>query len=250
MDDGSGQPVVTQDMIVAMERAGTIQELDQWMLLSVLNWIESNLSQFCTPIGFFSINISAKTLSDHPVALRMVDDFSSYPLDVRQKVCLEITETAKIEDIEQAGRIIGSLKALGAQVALDDFGEGYATKETLARLPVDLLKLSRRYSHEVSNADGYERVRSLCQERSDSGTFCVAEQVEKAGDATLLVRAGVRYLQGYLFGRPDEAQHLLAGLLTGALCFAEKLATTTYQPESSHTAGRHHGAAMTDAVLS
>jgi EAL domain-containing protein (putative c-di-GMP-specific phosphodiesterase class I) len=73
--------------------------------------------------------------------------------DAPGKLTLEITETAMLEDLEEATRVLQELRGLGVRVALDDFGAGYSSLRYLDRLPVDIVKIDRSFIASLDNPD-------------------------------------------------------------------------------------------------
>src|SRR6202012_2907100 len=69
-------------------------------------------------------------------------------------VCLEITERAVVHDIETTHQTLAGLKEVGVQVAIDDFGPGYAVLPPLKSLPVDMLKIDTGFVRELGNNAG------------------------------------------------------------------------------------------------
>jgi len=117
----------------------------------------------------------------------------------------EITETAEIEDEAQAAETIAALRERGVPVCIDDFGAGAAAFRYLRSFQVDYVKIDGAY---VRHAVESERDRSFVGAMVDLslkvGAQAIAEQVENEAVATAMSALGVRYGQGWLFGRPGE----------------------------------------------
>ncbi|MEW5808856.1 MAG: EAL domain-containing protein [Actinomycetota bacterium] len=126
------------------------------------------------------------------------------------RLVLEITETLPIVDLADAAAQIDRLTAMGARVALDDFGAGYNSLTYLHALPVGIVKLDR------SLAVGSEAVRELTLYRSvvglcaDLGLDVIAEGIESVNQASTVLAAGCRLAQGHLFGRPAPLADIVA----------------------------------------
>ena len=122
---------------------------------------------------------------------------------------LEITES-----IATSGRVrpvLESLAALGVRVALDDFGTGFATLQSLRRLPVQVVKLDRSFVAGVGEP-GADRsiVRVVIDLAESLGLSVIAEGVETAEQADVLVRLGCGHVQGFLFARPGPVPEVVA----------------------------------------
>jgi EAL domain-containing protein (putative c-di-GMP-specific phosphodiesterase class I) len=125
--------------------------------------------------------------------------------DLTERLILEITESAAIDDLAVARRHIEALQAMGLQVCLDDFGAGASSFAYLQQLPVDVVKIDGSYVRELTGSgrdDALIRhLVSLCRELQVS---TVAEMVETQAVEDLLRRSGVDYAQGWLYGQPGS----------------------------------------------
>jgi diguanylate cyclase (GGDEF)-like protein len=119
---------------------------------------------------------------------------------------LEVTESALLEEPEQARRRLAALQALGIAVAVDDFGTGYSSFERLKLFGLDVVKLDRSFVEGV-NDDRYDRaiVEAVVRMAHGLDATLVAEGVETEEQAAALRDLGCDTLQGYLFGRPAHA---------------------------------------------
>jgi EAL domain-containing protein (putative c-di-GMP-specific phosphodiesterase class I) len=121
-----------------------------------------------------------------------------------ERLTVEITETVALEDIDETARFVRSLRDLGCRVALDDFGAGYTSFRNLKALAVDCVKIDGSYVRGLEdNVDNQLFVRTLLGLAEGLGLVTVAECVETAPEAALLTRRGVRFLQGWHFGKPE-----------------------------------------------
>jgi diguanylate cyclase (GGDEF)-like protein/PAS domain S-box-containing protein len=126
---------------------------------------------------------------------------------------IELTESALIEDRDEATAILGELKKLGVHVAVDDFGTGYSSLSYLSGLPVDCLKIDRSF---VMNAAKGGRDAAIAQAivslAHSLGMSVVAEGVETPDQLAFLRDHGCDMAQGYLFAKPAPAA-TVSGLL-------------------------------------
>ncbi len=118
-------------------------------------------------------------------------------------VCLEITESVVVQDIETTRITLGGLKQVGVQVAIDDFGTGYSVLSHLKSLPVDTLKIDKGFVRELgSNPGDLAIVRAIIALAEAFGLQLVAEGVETEAAAITLLRHGCYRAQGFLLSRP------------------------------------------------
>lgn len=120
---------------------------------------------------------------------------------------LEVTESDIMRDPEGAAVILRALKDAGASLALDDFGTGFSSLSYLARLPFDTLKIDRYFVRTMSSDDGSAKiVRSVVALGRDLSLEVVAEGVETAHLARLLLSVGCHYGQGFGYAPALPAQ--------------------------------------------
>ncbi len=128
-----------------------------------------------------------------------------------RRLCVEITESAMMGDVEQAEKILGELKNLGVHVAVDDFGTGFSSLAYLKRFPVDALKIDREFVMGLGSRDEDTAfVRSIISLADALGLSVVAEGVETVEQADSLLRLGCHRAQGFYFAKPAPVEDLFA----------------------------------------
>jgi diguanylate cyclase (GGDEF)-like protein len=159
------------------------------------------------------INVSPVQLVTDGFVESVADIINEFGLE-RGSVCLEITESVVVQDIETTRTTLAGLKEAGVQVAIDDFGTGYSVLSLLKSLPVDTLKIDRGFVRELgSNPGDLAIVRAVIALAEAFGLQLVAEGVETEEAALTLLRHGCHRAQGFLLSRPipgDEMESLLA----------------------------------------
>lgn len=119
------------------------------------------------------------------------------------RVTFEITETVLAEDVEVVSSSIKSLRALGASVAIDDFGVGYSNLSYVQRLAPDVIKIDKSFVDRVALDSGtlgiVKTILELCR---NMGAASVAEGIETKLQADILRSVGCTEFQGYYFSRP------------------------------------------------
>jgi len=124
---------------------------------------------------------------------------------------LEITESTLIGNVEGAESAMRQLKALGVRLALDDFGTGYSSLLYLRRFPFDKLKIDRSFISNIeSAAEAAPIVHAIVSLGRGLGMKVTAEGVETAEQHLFLRAAGVHFMQGYRFARPEPAAAMAA----------------------------------------
>ena len=118
-------------------------------------------------------------------------------------VCLEITESVVVQDIETTRITLAGLKEVGVQIAIDDFGTGYSVLSHLKSLPVDTLKIDKSFVRDLgTNPGDLAIVRAVIALAESFGLELVAEGVETEAAALTLLRHGCYRAQGFLLSRP------------------------------------------------
>lgn len=192
--DGSFVPAGV--FIPVVEQMGLTRLLDHHVLDLVVQALEQ------TPGINLAMNISGLTSSDHSWLRKLIRLVERRP-DLAERLLIEITETAAIEDIDETGRFVAAVRDLGCRVALDDFGAGYTSFRHLKSLRVDIVKIDGSFVYDICrNRDNRLFVRTLAGLAGGFGLTTVAECVETAEDAAILVDEGIDLLQGYYFARP------------------------------------------------
>ncbi|MEN8179029.1 MAG: EAL domain-containing protein [Pseudomonadota bacterium] len=153
-----------------------------------------------------SVNLSPHQLSinDFPTWVETVlDESGVHP----NQLVLELTETAMMQNPEQAKRILDNLKSIGVRLALDDFGTGYSSLSYLRRFPFDCLKIDRFFVKDLTIDKRADAVaKAIISMAHSMGMYVVAEGVETEEQKQFLSDAGCDVVQGFLTGKPVPAK--------------------------------------------
>ncbi|HET8929569.1 MAG TPA: EAL domain-containing protein, partial [Acidimicrobiales bacterium] len=126
-----------------------------------------------------------------------------------ERICLEITESALMHDLEHSIQVLRSLRDLGVGIAVDDFGTGYSSLSYLKRLPASVLKIDGSF---IAGLGRDERDRAIVESvvnlASTLHQSAVAEGVETRTQVDVLTEMGCPMAQGYYFGRPVDASEI------------------------------------------
>jgi EAL domain-containing protein (putative c-di-GMP-specific phosphodiesterase class I) len=151
-----------------------------------------------------NVNVSALQLDDNLTA-QVAAALERHHLSP-DRISVEITESALMQDPASARMVLQELRDLGVELAIDDFGTGYSSLAYLRRLPVDCLKVDRSFVAELT--DGHAEIASaVIALARNLNLRTVAEGVETAEQAEELARLGATYLQGYSLARPMTGGH-------------------------------------------
>jgi diguanylate cyclase (GGDEF)-like protein len=195
------------------ERHGLIQALDGL----VLELACQQLAEWDTALPrmrpSLAVNVSAAYLTDPCLPEQVAEALRANGIEP-ERLILEITESALLNDVESAVTVVQRLKRLGVGIAIDDFGTGWSSMAYLHRFPVDLLKVDRSFISDLSG-DGARIVSVIVQIAETLGLKTVAEGLERIDQAALLREIGCDLVQGYAVGRPAAAAEVLPVLRRG-----------------------------------
>jgi diguanylate cyclase (GGDEF)-like protein len=148
------------------------------------------------------VNVSPVQLVTEGIVDTVATTLEEFGLDPNT-ICLEITESVVVQDIEATRKTLFGLKDIGVQIAIDDFGTGYSVLTYLKSLPVDALKIDKGFVRNLdTNAGDLAIVRSTLALADAFGLEVVAEGVETVAAAKTLLNLGCYRAQGFLLSRP------------------------------------------------
>jgi diguanylate cyclase (GGDEF)-like protein len=162
-----------------------------------------------------SFNLSARDLASRETIASLAAIIENSGI-APGRIDLEVTETAFIQDFEQANLSLQTLKALGVGISLDDFGAGHSSLTYVQRFPIDKIKIDRSFIKEVeTNPFCRAIVKSVIDLCRNLKFTCIVEGMETEAQARVLRSLGCTTMQGYLFSRPMPAADVLAFLDAG-----------------------------------
>lgn len=222
MREADNTVVSAASIISVAENNGRIGVIDRWVIATVLAWIDANYDSL-KKTQFVCVNLSGASLNDE----RFVHDafalLAQY-VHAAGRLCIEITESVALHDLENTRRFIDRVRSYGAKIALDDFGAGYTSFSYLKELPADVLKIDGNFivgvnSH-PSNLAIVEAIVSLAR---NLGMKTIAEWVEDRQTLEALAEVGVDYVQGYAVAKPQSPARLLAAPSSASFIADERL---------------------------
>jgi diguanylate cyclase (GGDEF)-like protein/PAS domain S-box-containing protein len=184
------------DFVPLAEETGLVVPLGTWVLRTALAW----LATWPDDGTGVAVNVAGKQVADPGFADLVRSELAASGVEPG-RLTLEITERTAVEDLARAGAALQPLRALGVHVALDDFGTGFSSLGYLAGLPVDELKIDRRFVAGLGlRAEDEALVRAVLALAADLGLRVVAEGVETQEQAAMLLENGCQMAQGLLYG--------------------------------------------------
>lgn len=195
---GQGSPY---RYITFAEETGLICDFDMAMVLKSLDWLARENQQ-----GHYRLAVN---LSGHSIGvLSFVNELHRILAQnawAKQCLMFEITESARIQDLDAANKFIQSLRDRGHEVCLDDFGAGAANFQYLSALEVDVVKLDgEALKQAIAGPRGQAFLKALATLCKELGVGIIAEMVDDLTMFKFVKDCGIGYVQGYLFGKPSE----------------------------------------------
>ncbi|MDH5378283.1 MAG: EAL domain-containing protein, partial [Gammaproteobacteria bacterium] len=195
------------EFIPLSETTGLIRPLTSWL---VRNAIINCLSCENRPKGIkLSLNLSMRNLQDSTFPDQITSIFQEYDFNP-ENIVFEITETALMEEPEQALRAMDRLSELGIGFSIDDFGTGYSSLSYLEKLPVTELKIDKSFGLSLGHDNNSALiVRSTIDLAHKLGLKVAAEGVETKEALNLLISLGCDAVQGFYLAKPMAKDELL-----------------------------------------
>ncbi|MBB2202018.1 EAL domain-containing protein [Gluconacetobacter tumulisoli] len=200
--------VAPGDFIPVAESMGLMYDIGVWTLdaacREAVGWPADTV---------ISVNVSAAQFRHGGLVETVKLALACSGLDAT-RLELEITETAMIDDVPHAGRVLRQMRDMGVQIALDDFGTGYSSLSFLHSLPFTRIKIDRSFIRDMGNGmgDGGAIVRAITGLCGSLGVVATAEGVETQEQFDYLKQVKCSEIQGFFFSRPcpaAEARKLL-----------------------------------------
>ena len=218
---------VGMDIVIDVaEKSSLIGEIDMWVLSTGLRqmqkWCDSGLI-----LPKISINISATQFTNIEFMDKVFNKIKSVRFSP-SRVQIEVTETAKMADVETAAPQLKRLQQLGAVIALDDFGTGQASLTYLQRLHPDVIKIDRSFVTGVhANHANATMVSAMTVMAHCLGLKVVVEGVEEEEECRFLRDTKCDEMQGYIISKPMAANVMSEWMAL----FAREKGTTSFKSD-------------------
>ena len=203
-----GEIISPVTFLPAAERYDLVHKLDVWVVEHAFKLLATNPA-LVEQTHFFSINLSGQSISNAQFLNSVIAQIKDLNIDP-SKICFEVTETVAISNLRAATHFISSLRELGCQFALDDFGSGLSSFGYLKNLKVDYLKIDGIFVKDIADDPiDHAMVKSINDIGHVMGMKTIAEFVESNKIKGMLRNLGVDYAQGYAIGRPQPFEEIL-----------------------------------------
>ncbi|NVN91954.1 MAG: EAL domain-containing protein [Desulfuromonadales bacterium] len=202
---GDDRLVSPAAFIPVLETIGLISEVGAWVLKTACKQFVDWRKRGMAPVRL-SVNISAIQFHSGNLTEVVKDVLDSTGMEP-EMLCLELTESIVVKDIDETITTLNALAELGIKFSIDDFGIGYSSLSYLKDMPINELKIDRSFVMNLpGDAASVAIVESVLGMSQGMKITVVAEGVETEEQADFLTSRGCNELQGYLFSKPLSAE--------------------------------------------
>jgi diguanylate cyclase (GGDEF)-like protein len=199
-------PIAPAILIPLAETSGDIIAIGKWVLEKACidrhRWENKTGNQAFV----MAVNVSAHQLMA-PGFVEMVEATLATTNTQAEDLCLEITESAFVQDAQRALAVLSQLKTIGVQIALDDFGTGYSSLSYLMEYPVDILKIDQSFIAKLTeNTPSRAIVAATIELAHVLDLIVICEGVETAEQDCAVTALTSDFCQGFYFSRPMTAE--------------------------------------------
>jgi diguanylate cyclase (GGDEF)-like protein len=200
----------TQDFINVAESCGLILPVGDWVIESAVAQLSA--IQAIDPEFWLSINISPAQFQHQDLASTIEEAASGFKVDL-SRLAIEVTESLFLDDLTRVQNSLDRIKALGCTIAIDDFGSGYSSLGYVQQLPIDYIKIDKRFIDQITEHPESQNITKAIIDMSHSlKSKVVAEGVETKLQADALAALNCDAMQGYYFARPMTPELFLKEL--------------------------------------
>ncbi len=191
------------------ETTGDIVRIGAWVIQQSIKQLRSWRDQGLM-LENMAVNVSFRQFLSEGLSSSVSAALEQYDIP-GSALELEMTERVLIEDTAETSASFSSLKALGVAMTIDDFGEGYSSLNYLTRLPIDGIKISHTFMHEIPlNASHAVVCESIIRIAQSLGLKVVAEGIERQDQLDFLRLHGTKMGQGFFFSKALDANQFVS----------------------------------------
>ena len=197
-----GLIVPPMDFIPALEREGTICDLDMYVFEKVCKdirrWLDHGMKPVRVSVNFSKLHFKDERFAEHILDIIHRQGIPSTYIEI------ELTEASGFESFDNFVAFSKIMRDNGIEVSIDDFGTGYSSLNVLKKLDVDIIKLDKSFIDTIRNEDVQDEVfiRNIVNMINELGMRVVAEGVETDTQVKFLKKIGCVAVQGYYYDRP------------------------------------------------
>lgn len=212
LNDDEGTLVSPGSYIPAAERFSLMKDVDCWVIEQTFQQLASLYKKIPDCDICLFINISANSLTSSKFTDFVIQQYKKYNIS-HDAVCLEISETKAVKNMNQMADMISTLRKYNIKFALDDFGTGIASLSYLKNLPVDYLKIDGKIIKNISqNTADRAMVAAINQIGKVMNIEIIAKHVENVFTLNQLKEIGIDHAQGFYMDKPEHINERVADI--------------------------------------
>jgi diguanylate cyclase (GGDEF)-like protein len=189
--------IAPNDFIPLAEETGLIMQIGEWVMREACRQAQG----WPEPLSV-AVNLSSKQFLSPALPAMVVQALAASGLPP-QRLELEITESAFIDNVDKTLETLHALQALGVRITLDDFGTGYTSLSHLRLFPFNKLKIDQTFVRDLApHGNAHAVIRAIVTLADALGIETLAEGVEEPAQLAVLRQEGCQQIQGYLLSRP------------------------------------------------
>ncbi len=203
MLDESGADIGPAEFLPAAEQMGLMHYIDRWVISRAFKMLADRREAGTTGTRLF-IKLGGASLTDENLLPWVVERIKALRLDA-DKLVFELNEQSALNHLNQAKKLVKSLRELNCRIALGGFGTEPNTFNALKHLDVNYLKIhGSLITHLAQNVEHQERVKAITEHARELGKQTIATFVEDANSLALLWQCAVDFIQGHFLQEPEE----------------------------------------------
>lgn len=194
------------EFVAVLEQDPLFPELGTWILKQAMTDALKLMERY--PEFMVNVNLSYSQLEKYDFITMVSESIEEigFPAD---HLCLEVTESCRVLDVEMLNNIITALKPLGIRFALDDFGTGFSSLSLLRRIDFDVIKIDRQFILDIETSEKpRQTVKAISELSAVYGAAVCVEGVETKEAVDILKQYPVQSFQGYYFAKPRPIEEL------------------------------------------
>jgi diguanylate cyclase (GGDEF)-like protein len=200
--------VAPSNFIPILEESGLIIPVGEWILRQAcrqyVEWQKRGVAGFMLSVNISATQFKSGTLPAAVIAILQETGMSA------DYLCLELTESVVMDDVEETVRTLGTLRELGVSLSIDDFGTGYSSLSYLRRMPISELKIDRSFISTIPfDQNNTVIVNSIISMAQYLNLKVVAEGVETREQLQQLADCHCQIVQGFYFSEPVSAEGIV-----------------------------------------
>lgn len=194
--------------IATAEETNLIEQIGEWCIREACRQISEWRNEGLEPFRV-SINLSGRQVLRTDIVASIHEILNEMQIPP-EWMAFELTESALVQDKEQAQSVMKGIKNLGIELSLDDFGTGYSSLSYLMQFPIDKLKIDRSFVRPIENPDDeYIVTKGIIDLAHKLSINVIAEGVETPAQLKYMHKHQCEIIQGYIFGKPVNGEQFL-----------------------------------------